>query len=103
MTKVLVWSIPALVFASAAARAAGNDALAIRDARIGLAQAIEAAEKHVGGKASKAEYEKHRGKPVFDVEVVKGNQVVDVKVDPADGRVVASTIDREDADDDDED
>lgn len=37
-----------------AASTARNDALGIVDARIGLDQAISAAEQHVGGKASRS-------------------------------------------------
>ncbi len=76
-----------------------NDALAIESAKIGLTQAVTAAEQHVGGKASRAEYEKHNGQWVFDVEVVNGKKVMDVKVDPASGKVIAATNDKADHDD----
>ena len=77
-----------------------NDALAIAGARISLAQAIAAAEQHVGGKASKAELEQHKGQWTFDVEVVKdGRQVMDVKVDTNTGKVLASSEDKADHDD----
>ena len=77
-----------------------NDALAIAGAKIGLAQAIGAAEQHVGGKASKAELEQQKGQWVFDVEVVKdGRQVIDVKVDMNTGKVLAATEDKADHDD----
>jgi len=77
----------------------GNDALAISQAKIGLAEAVTAAEQHVGGKASKAEYESFQGKQVFDVEVVKGQAVSDVKVDANDGKVISVTADQADHDD----
>jgi uncharacterized membrane protein YkoI len=83
-----------------AAQSAGDDALAIAGAKIGLTQAVIAAEQHVGGKASRAEYERHKGQWVFDVEVVKGTQVMDVKVDPTSGKVTAADEDRSDHDDD---
>src|SRR4030088_3380182 len=100
-----------LVPAAAAARAAPvagaghaangeNDALAIAGAKIDLAKAVAAAEQHVGGKASRAEYERHKGQWVFDVEVVKDKTVMDVKVDPATGKVTAATEDKADKDDD---
>ncbi|MBE0622386.1 MAG: PepSY domain-containing protein [Burkholderiales bacterium] len=82
-----------------AASAAENDALAIATAKIGMRQAIAAAEQHVGGKAARAEYEKHKGQWVFDVEVVKDRKVMDVKVDPTSGKVVAAAEDRADHDD----
>ena len=68
-------------------------------AGIGLGQAVASAEQHVGGKAAKAEYERHEGQWVYDVEVVKGKTVMDVKVDPADGRVIEARADRVDHDD----
>lgn len=83
-----------------AAKTTENDALAIETAKIGLTQAVTAAEQHVGGKASRAEIEKHEGQWVFDVEVVSGKKVMDVKVDPASGKVLAATEDKTDHDDD---
>ncbi len=80
-----------------------NDAVAIAAAKIDLTQAIAAAEQHVGGKAAKAEYERSKGQWVFEVEVVKGQTVMDVKVDPANGKVIAATEDKVDHDDDDND
>ena len=100
--------LAALVALSAAAAFGGayaasdsaNDALPVLDAKVGLAQAVVAAEHHEGGKASRAEFERHDGKWVFDVEVVRGNAVRDVKVDAKTGKVVAASpdaIDRDDA------
>jgi hypothetical protein len=83
-----------------AAQSAENDALAIAGAKIGMAQAVTAAEEYVGGKASRAEYERHKALWVFDVEVVKDKKVVDVKVDPISGKVIATEEDKIDQDDD---
>jgi uncharacterized membrane protein YkoI len=100
---------PAIVAAAVALAVGGayaatsskeNDALAISTAKIGLSQAVSAAEQHVGGKASRAEYERHKGQWVFDVEVVKDKTVTDLKVDPATGKVIAATEDKADRDDD---
>ena len=94
-------ALSATAIASAyAARSGENDALAVATAKIGLAQAVTAAEQHVGGKASRAEYERHKGQWVFDVEVVKDRAVMDVKVDPASGKILASVEDKADHDDD---
>ena len=76
-----------------------NDALAIANAKIGLIQAVTVAEQHIGGKAARAEYEQEKGHWVFDVEVVKDNKVMDVKIDPASGNVIAATEDVADHDD----
>lgn len=81
-----------------AAKSVENDALAINGAKIGMTQAVTAAEQHVGGKASRAEYERHKGQWVFDVEVVKNTKVTDVKVDPVSGNVIAATEDKTDHD-----
>lgn len=85
--------------AFAAGAGGGNDALAVSSAGIGLGQAVATAERQVGGKASKAEYEHHKGQGVYDVEVVNGKSVTDVKVDAADGRVIEAKADRVDRDD----
>lgn len=82
-----------------AAKPVENDALAITGAKIGMTQAVTAAEQHVGGKASRAEYERHKGQWVFDVEVVKDKKVMDVKVDPTSGSVIAATEDKTEHDD----
>ena len=94
-------SLAAIAIAGAAyaAQSAENDALAIAGAKIGMTQAVAAAEQHVGGKASKAEYEQHKGQWVFDVEVVKDKKVLDVQVDPTSGKVIAATEDKTDHDD----
>lgn len=76
-----------------------NDALAVANATIDLRQAVATAEQHVGGKASRAEYERHKGQWVFDVEVAKGTSVMDVKVDAANGRIIEATADGVDRDD----
>lgn len=78
-----------------------NDAAAVAQATISLTQAIGAAEQHANGKASKAEYERaaKRGQWVYDIEVVAGAKVFDVKVDPSSGAVLSSTEDKMDNDD----
>lgn len=83
-----------------AAESAENDALAITGAKISLTQAMAAAEQHVGGQASKAEYEHEQSQSVFEVEVVKGKSVMDVKVDPTSGQVIASAEDKADHNED---
>jgi uncharacterized membrane protein YkoI len=83
-----------------AAPAVENDASAIGKAKISLVQAVTAAEQHVNGKAAKAEFERSKQHGwVYDVEVVSGPKVFDVKVDPDKGAVIASTEDKADHDD----
>lgn len=103
--KIHLAALAAAVLAAAAtgsayaAKASENDALVISAARIGLGQAVASAEQHAGGKASRAEFERHKGQWVYDVEVVKGQSVMDVKVDATSGKVVEATADAIDSDD----
>jgi len=60
-------STVAIIGSAYGAKLAENDALAISAAKINLGQAVTAAEQHVGGKASRAEYERHNGQWVFNV------------------------------------
>ncbi len=99
LTAVAVLSATAVggVYANSSA---DNDALASTDARISLTQAIRAAEQHVGGKASRAEYEHHQGRWVYEVDVIKGKQVIDVAVNSTSGAIIAAVEDQTDRDDD---
>jgi uncharacterized membrane protein YkoI len=84
-----------------AAKSSENDALAISQAKTSLTQAIAAAEQKVGGKATKAEFEESKQHGwVYEVEVVSGPKVFDVKVDAQAGTVIASTEDKPDRDSD---
>jgi uncharacterized membrane protein YkoI len=98
LTAIAVLSATAIGSAYAA-KSAENDAFAVESAQIGLSQAVTAAEQHAGGKASRAEYEKSKGRWVFDVEVVAGKKVLDIKVDATTGTVLAMTDDKADTDD----
>lgn len=80
-----------LAVASTAAPA--NDALAAAQAKVGLTQAIAAAEQHVGGKATKAEFDDELGQTRYEIEVVKGQQVMDVKIDATSGAVLSAKAD----------
>ena len=77
-----------------------NDAMAITKAKISLAQAVTTAEQHVNGKAARAEYENSKQGWVYDVEVVSGANIFDVKVDADKGTVISSAEDTSDRDDD---
>jgi uncharacterized membrane protein YkoI len=85
--------------AAYAANALENDAAAIAQAKIPLTQAITVAEQHTGGKASRAEYEKTKTGWAYDVEVVNGAKVFDVRVDADKGSVISSVEDKADHDD----
>jgi len=77
-----------------------NDARAVQQAKISLTEAVAAAERHTSGRSTRAEFEHSQGKAVFDVEIVAGTKVMDVKVDAMSGAVIAATEDRADHDDD---
>jgi uncharacterized membrane protein YkoI len=76
-----------------------NDAMAVSNAHISLVQAVTTAEQHVNGKAARAEYEHTKQGWTYDVEVVSGGKVFDVKVDADKGTVISSAQDRADRDD----
>lgn len=78
-----------------------NDAMVTPQANISLVEAIGAAERHIGGKATRAEYERtaERGAWAYDVEVVTSSKVFDVRVDPTSGAVMSATEDRIESDD----
>lgn len=101
---ILLGAVAAMLASAGAlaepAAPAANDAGPVGSARITLDAAVATAEKHVQGKASKAEYEKQKGGGwAYDVEVVAGAKVFDVKVDADKGTVIASAEDRADTDD----
>jgi len=97
--SILVVALAAVGTVAYAAKDMENDALAITQAKISLAQAVTAAEQHVKGKASRAEYEQTKKGWAYDVEVVSGNKIFDVTVDADNGTVIAATEDKADHDD----
>ncbi|GAO22522.1 propeptide, PepSY amd peptidase M4 [Alicycliphilus sp. B1] len=103
-------SLLAIAIATAGAGAyaakanAENDVATIAQAKTSLIQAISAAEQHANGKATHADYEKSRqGNWVYDVEVVSGAKVFDVRVDADKGTVISSAEDKGDNDHDERD
>lgn len=84
-----------------AARASkDNDAQYIPPAKTTLGQAVAAAEQQVKGRAVRAELEKARQGWVYDVEVIQGDKVFDVKVDAEKASVISAEQDRTDRDTD---
>ena len=76
-----------------------NDAMPVMNAKIPLSQAVSAAEQHVNGKAARAEYERTKIGWAYDVEVVSGAKVYDVRVDANKGTVISSVEDKAEHDD----
>lgn len=102
LAAVAAGALAAATFAYAA-HERPNDALSVLQAKVSLLQAVASAEQHVQGKASSAEYEHGARGGVYDVEVVSANKVFDVRVDAADGKVIASVEDAQDHEHDDHD
>lgn len=106
-TKIAVISavlVSVAVVGFAATNAMEKDAVstaaAMSKAKFSLVQAITAAEQHASGKASRAEYEQTKTGWAYDVEVVAGSKVFDVRVDADKGTVISSVEDQYDRDDD---
>lgn len=68
----------------------------IGQAAIPLSQAAQVAATHVGGLVTRAEYEQTKAGMAFDVEVVKGEKVFDVRVDAKTGAILSSASDKPD-------
>lgn len=64
------------------------------DKRGGLARAIRAAERRVGGQALKADYRKQGANGVYTVDVLSGRRVETIDVDAASGRVIDRSLAR---------
>ncbi|OWQ82916.1 peptidase M4 [Roseateles aquatilis] len=77
-----------------------NDALGVVQAKVSLTQAVAIAEQHFGGKASRAEYERTRQGVAYDIEVVTGDKVFDVRVDADKGAILSSAPDGRDGKED---
>lgn len=73
-----------------------NDATSIRNAKLSLVDAVGIAQRHASGQASRAEFENTKRGWVYDVEVVSGAKVFDVRVDAAKGTVLTSSEDKAD-------
>lgn len=82
--------------AAFAAQNGENDAMAIRNAKFTLLDAVGIAQRHASGQASRAEFEHSKQGWVYDVEVLSGSKVFDVRVDAVKGTVLSSAEDKAD-------
>lgn len=75
-----------------------QDAVNLSNARLSLPEAVKIAEgEHAGSKATQAELEFKKGRLYYEVEVVTpDNQVLDLKIDARDGKVLESKPDNND-------
>lgn len=105
MIRKVTLTLVAMSLASAGAigyaanRQQDNDAATLPKAKISLSQAVANAEQHTAGHATRAELEHTRAGAAYDVEIVNGTDVVDVRVDADSGAVIASARDSRDQDD----
>lgn len=81
---------------SQAAFADREDILLMREAKVSLINAVQAAEKHQGGRAIDASLDDDSFKPAYEVTVIKDDRSYDVQVDAVTGEVLGA---REDIDD----
>ena len=98
LLAVAIAATSALAYAATGGKE--NDALAVGNAKTTLSQAVTVAEQHANGRAARAEYENSKQGWVYDVEVVSGAKVFDVRVDAEKGTVLSSAEDKVDRDDD---
>ncbi len=79
-----------------AAKNMENESATLAQAKVSIVQAIATAEQHANGKATRAELEQSKAGLTFDVEVLSGTKVFDVKVDADKGTVISSAEDKAD-------
>lgn len=71
---------------------------AMKQAKVTLTSAMQKAAQSVNGKVIGIGFELEKGQALYDVEVVKDNQIYDVSIDANTGKVLSSQIDVEDDD-----
>ena len=59
-------------------------------AKTSLSQAISTAESQVGGRALSARLARHDNRDVYDIHVVKGSELTDVRLSIDDGKVLST-------------
>ncbi|MCS0588266.1 PepSY domain-containing protein [Massilia norwichensis] len=82
-----------------AAQKKENDALGVMNAKVSLVEAVSLAQQHANGRAARAEYEHSKRGWLYDVEVVSGHKVFDVRIDAVNGAVISSVEDKLDGND----
>lgn len=71
---------------------------AMKQAKVTLTSAMQKATQSVNGKIIGVEFELEKGQALYDIEVVKDNQIYDVSIDANTGKVLSSQVDMEDYD-----
>lgn len=76
------------------ARKNENDAMAIDNANISLAQATIIAERYVRGKAARVDYEHNEDNRIYRIEIVSHTTIYAVTVNADNGTVISSSENR---------
>lgn len=71
---------------------------ALMQAKVTLTSAMQKATQSVNGQVIGVEFELEKGQALYDIEVVKDNQIYDVSIDANTGKVLSSQVDMEDDD-----
>ena len=66
---------------------------AMKQSKMTLTQAIQKATQTVNGKVLEAEFDVDNGKSVYEIKVVKGNEIHKVVVDSMTGKIISSRLD----------
>ena len=69
---------------------------AMKRAKVSLNQAMQTAAQSLNGNAIAAEFDIENGKSIYEIKVVKGNQVHKVIIDSMTGKVMSSRLDSND-------
>lgn len=80
---LIAFSLPAF-----ASHEAAEYANLLSKAKISLVDAISAAQSHTRGTAVNAELDRKRGKAVFEVDVLSGNRLLEVRLDAVTGNII---------------
>ncbi|MDE2369871.1 MAG: PepSY domain-containing protein [Burkholderiales bacterium] len=87
-------AITGTVFAAEGAHEDDDAVASLAQARLSLVQAVDVAQNHTGGRATRAELGSENGAPVFEIEVAAADQqLTDVTVDAVAGKVLSTRKD----------
>ncbi|CAM3647753.1 hypothetical protein GCM10016272_26600 [Psychrobacter glaciei] len=71
---------------------------ALMQAKVTLTSAMQKATQSVNGQVIGVEFELEKGQALYDIEVVKDNQIYDVSIDANTGKILISQVDMEEED-----
>ena len=71
---------------------------ALMQAKVTLTSAMQKATQSVNGQVIGVEFELEKGQALYDIEVVKDNQIYDVSIDANTGKILISQVDMEEDD-----